>query len=76
MKVWLVHDEDHGETYTYAEDRDILEVPVVKNELSYLVGAYEEEREEFIWSINDAKKRGRGAAYIEERLRVELVSVD
>jgi len=75
MKVWQVEDEDHGETYIYSEDTDILEVPFVKTELSYLVGGYDDEREEFIASIENAKKRGRGSAHIEERLHVELVEV-
>jgi hypothetical protein len=76
MKVWLVHDDDIGGTTVYNEGADIIQTPFIKRELGYLVGGYEEEREEFIADVQRARDRGRGSAHIEDRLYVELVSVD
>lgn len=71
-KVWVINDEKHGGTTTYAGDKDPLEIPFVKEELSYLTGGYEDEREEFIADIERAKMRGHGSAHIEERFSIEL----
>lgn len=75
MKVWKVTDHTSGEAAVYAEDTNILDIPVVSIELSYLSGGYEDERDEFISDIANARIQGRGSAYIEERLNVELVDI-
>lgn len=77
MKVWLLHMESYGEVDVFSEGTDVLEIPFVKQELSYLDGDedYEAERDDFIASVENAKRRGRGEASIEERFRVELREV-
>lgn len=75
MKVWVLHHFDYGYTQTYAEDTDILESPIVKEELSWLTGGYEDEREEFIADVERMKRTGRGSAMIEERFELELQEV-
>lgn len=76
MQVWLVKNVDVDEVEVFAEDVDILELPEVVEELGYLEGAYDDEREQFIHDIKRAKQRGGGSAEIEERLLVELVDVN
>lgn len=75
MKVWVLTDH-YEETSTFAEDTDVLEIPYVKDELSYLDGGYEEERDEFIADIDRIRTRGRGTASIEERFSIELQGVN
>lgn len=69
MKVWILEHDSYGEVFVYHEDTNPLDIPMVKDELEDLVGAYDDEREEFIESI----KNGRGE--IEERFSLELVTV-
>lgn len=71
MKVWILTDH-YEETSVYNEDTDVLEIPYVKEELSYLNGSYADERDEFIDTIAHIRKVGRGSAYIEERFSIEL----
>jgi hypothetical protein len=75
MRIWLLHMESYGDVAPYAEDTNILEIPFVKTELGYLDGAYEDERDQFIKSVERARERGSGEAGIEERFWVELVEV-
>jgi hypothetical protein len=75
MKVWVLKYLEYGSISVFAENTDILEVDAVKDELSYLEGGYEDERDDFIASVSNARKRGYGSAEIEERLSVELVEV-
>ena len=75
MKVWVLHHLDYGYTDVFAEDTDVLEIPAVKEELSWLTGGYEDEREEFIEQIERIKRQGRGSAHIEERFDIELQEV-
>lgn len=71
MKVWVIENYSHGETYIYSEDSNLLEVPYVKDELSYLVGAYDGEREEFMTDYAD----GSAWLQIEERFEATLTEV-
>lgn len=73
MKVWVVNDYSHGEITVLAESTDPLEFNFIKDELSYLEGGYEDERDDFIADIASIKRNGRGRAAIEERFDVELV---
>lgn len=75
MKVWLLHMDSYGEVDVFSEDTDVLEIPFVKEELSYLDGAYEDERDDFIAEIERIKKRGSGDAAIEARFVIELTEV-
>lgn len=75
MKVWLVSYDSYGEVDVYSEDTDITKIPGVETELSYLDGAYEDERESFLSDFARAKARGAGSCSIEERLSCELVEV-
>ena len=72
MKVWILEDFSHGETDVYPEDTDVLSIPFVTTELSYLVGGYDDELAEFKADLARAKERGRGSATIEERFTIEL----
>ena len=72
MRVWVLEDFEHGETDIYPEGTDVLEIPFVKDELSYLVGGYEDERREFILDVVKAIEKGQGSATIEERFTIEL----
>lgn len=75
MKVWVINDYEHGDVSVVGFDTDILEIEPVKTELSYLVGGYEDERDEFIADVERMRKTGRGSAGIEERFSVELQEV-
>lgn len=76
MKVWLLHHESYGDVSVFSEETDMLEVPTVKRELEYLTGdVYEEEYNNFVSDYQSAKATGSGGAYIEERIRIELVRV-
>ena len=75
MNVWVLTDH-YDEVRVFSEDTDLTEVPYIKQELSYLTEAYEEERERFLSDIKRAKRRGYGSAALEERFRLELVEVE
>lgn len=69
MKVWVLRHKDYGFTQIWSEDTDPLEIPTVKDELSHLVGAYDDELEEFMLTIQN------GYGDIEERFSIRLESV-
>lgn len=69
--VWVLNHEDHG-VETYSGDTDPFEIPTVQDELGWLEGGYEEERDEFIDTVQRAIRKGYGTAYIEERFTLEL----
>lgn len=75
MKVWVLTHDSYGEVSVYAEDTDIFKIKLIEDELSYLVGAYDEELEEFKADIDRAKTRGYGSATIEERFTITLEAV-
>ena len=76
MKVWVVHHTDYGEIEIWSESTNILNTPIVESELDLLGPDYENEREEFVRTIENIKtKSPRVVAYIEERLEVWLEEI-
>jgi hypothetical protein len=77
MKVWVVRHEDYGDTEIWTEDTDVLETPMVKEELEMLgTPFYQNERDQFVEDIERIKRLGNiSNAYIDERLDVRLVEV-
>lgn len=76
MKVWIFDYFEYGDVSTYSEDTDVLALPAIATELSYLDNdAYRDEHDNFIADVNRARERGRGEACIEERLRLTLEEV-
>lgn len=76
MKVWVLRTEGgNGDVFLYAETVDILSVPYIKSELGNHDGGYEDERDEFISDVENALRRGRGTAVIEDRFTLELQGV-
>lgn len=75
MRLWLIVHHDYGDITAWSEDTNIIEIDMVAQELKYLEGAYEEERDNFLDDIISARERGCGQACIEERLSVELVEI-
>jgi hypothetical protein len=76
MKVWVVHHEDYGDTEIWTEDTNVLEIPMVKDELEMLGGDYQDEHDQFVEDIERIKRLGNiSNAYIDERLDVRLVEV-
>jgi hypothetical protein len=73
MKVWMLNAD--GEYSVYSGDTNMLDIPYVRNELSYLTGSYEAERIEFMTDYAAANRKGHGAAHIEERFCIELMEV-
>lgn len=76
MRVWVVHHEDYGDTEIWTEDTNVLEIPMVKDELEMLGGDYQDEHDQFVEDIERIRRLGSiSSAYIDERLDVRLVEV-
>jgi hypothetical protein len=69
--IWVLTHTDHG-VDTYSGDTDPLTIPTVEEELEWLEGGYEDERDQFKADVASAIKRGHGHAEIEERFTLEL----
>jgi hypothetical protein len=76
MNVWVLNHDSYGDVSVWSADIDPRQIPLVKDELSYLVGEYDDELEDFNNDVERAIQRGHGSARIEERFSVELTEVN
>lgn len=72
MKVWVI---DFEGVEVYNGGLNPLDIPFVKDELSYLLGGYQDEYDKFVADVKNAVDRGCGEAIVEERFTISLQDV-